>query len=53
MNHKELGADFPLPFCFFLLEVTLQHALQSNAVSGLVASHFVDGVVDGIQAVLA
>ena len=35
-----------------LLEVTLQQALQSNAMAGLVAGHLVDGVVDGIQAVL-
>ena len=36
----------------FLLEVTVQQTLQSLAVTGLVASHFMDGVVDGIQAVL-
>ena len=35
-----------------LLEVTLQQTLQCLAVTGLVAGHFVDGVVDGIQAVL-
>ena len=34
-----------------LLEVALQQALQSLAVTGLVTSHLVDGVVDGIQAV--
>ena len=28
----------------FLLEVTLQHALQSNAVTSLVAGHFMDGL---------
>ena len=30
-------------------EVTLQQALESLAVAGLVASHLVNGVVDGIQ----
>ena len=35
-----------------LLEVTLQQALQRNAVAGLVAGHLMDGVVDGVQAVL-
>ena len=35
-----------------LLEVTLQQAFQTAAVAGLVASHLMDGVVDGIQAVL-
>ena len=45
-----------LPECyeiadFFLLEVTLQQAFQTTAVSGLVAGHLMDGVVDGIQAV--
>lgn len=37
---------------FGLLEVPLQQAFQGLAVTGLVASHFVDGVVDGVQAVL-
>ena len=36
-----------------LLEVTLQQAFETSAVTGLVASHLMDGVVDGIQAVLA
>ena len=35
-----------------LLEVTLQQALQSLAVTGLVTGHLMDGVVDGVQAVL-
>lgn len=35
-----------------LAEVTVQQALQSLAVAGLVASHLVNGVVDGIQVVL-
>ena len=35
-----------------LLEVTLQQALQSLAVTGLVPGHLMDGVVDGVQAVL-
>ena len=35
-----------------LLEVTLQQALQSDAVASLVAGHLMDGVVDGIQTVL-
>ena len=30
-------------------EVTLQQALESLAVAGLVASHLVDGVMDGVQ----
>ena len=36
---------------FFLLEVALQQALQSLAVTGLVAGHLMDGVVDGVQVV--
>ena len=41
------------PFkCAGLLKITLQQALQSLAMTGLVTSHLVDGVVDGIQAVL-
>ena len=35
-----------------LLEISLQQTLQSHAVAGLVTGHLVDGVVDGIQAVL-
>ena len=35
-----------------LTKVALQQALQSLAVTGLVTSHLVDGVVDSIQAVL-
>ena len=35
-----------------LAKVALQQALQSLAVTGLVTGHLVDGVVDGIQAVL-
>ena len=34
---------------FGLAEVALQQALESLAVAGLVASHLVDGVVDGVQ----
>ena len=37
---------------FILLEVTLQQTLQCLAVASLVAGHLVDGVVDGVQAVL-
>ena len=37
---------------FGLLEVALQQAFQGLAVTGLVTGHFVDGVVDGVQAVL-
>ena len=36
-----------------LAKVALQQTLQCDAMAGLVAGHFVDGVVDGIQAVLA
>jgi len=36
-----------------LLEITLQQAFQTAAVSCFVAGHFMDGVVDSIQAVLA
>ena len=43
--------NFPV-FNAILLEVTLQQALQCLAVSGLVAGHLMDGVVDGIQTVL-
>ena len=35
-----------------LLEVAVQQALERAAVTGLVAGHFMDGVVDGIQVVL-
>ena len=34
---------------FLLVEVTLQQALESLAVAGLVPGHLVDGVVDGVQ----
>ena len=37
---------------FGLLEVPLQQALQGLAVTGLVPGHLMDGVVDGVQAVL-
>ena len=36
-----------------LLEVTLQQAFETAAVSCFIAGHLMDGVVDGIQAVLA
>ena len=53
---KKEGASCDAPskrgYDSFLLEVTLQQALQSNTVAGLVASHFVDGVVDSVQTVL-
>ena len=32
-----------------LLEVTLQQALQSLAVTGFVASHFMHGVMDCVK----
>ena len=35
-----------------LLKISLDQALQCLAVAGLVTGHLVDGVVDGIQAVL-
>ena len=41
-----------LDFVRCLLEVTLQQALECAAMTGLVASHFVNGVVDGVQVVL-
>ena len=50
-DHRPVRLELPAA-ARRLLEVTLQHALQSNAVAGLVASHLVDGVVDGIQTVL-
>ena len=41
------------PFCLDLLpEVAVQQALEGLAVAGLVAGHFMDGVVDGVQIVL-
>ena len=52
---KKEEPDFPVPLGntdIFLLEVTVQPAFQTAAVTGLVTSHLVDGVVDGIQAVL-
>ena len=45
-NNEKRGAEFPLPLLYprvKLLEVTLQQTLQSLAVAGFVASHFVDG----------
>ena len=41
-------------FCVFhgLLEIPLQKALEGAAVTGLVAGHFMDGVMDGIEAIL-
>ena len=48
-NNEKRGAEFPLPLLYprvKLLEVTLQQTLQSLAVAGFVASHFVDGVDD-------
>ena len=38
--------------CPALAEVALEQALEGLAVTGLVTSHLVDGVVDGIEAVL-
>ena len=49
---KREGTGFPVPSRKYavsrvkLLEVTLQQTLQSLAVAGFVASHFVDGVDD-------
>ena len=37
------------PFYAFLFEVSLQQTLQSLAVASFVASHLVDGVVDGVE----
>jgi hypothetical protein len=37
---------------FQLAKVPLQQALESLAVTGLVASHLMHGVVDGVQVVL-
>ena len=37
---------------YILLEVALQQTLQSLAVTGLVAGHLMDSVMDGIQTVL-
>ena len=37
---------------FFLLEISVEQTLQGFSVSSLVAGHLVDGVVNGIQAVL-
>ena len=43
---RERNVPFPLDLGgFILLEVTLQHALQSLAVSSLVAGHLVDSVL--------
>ena len=35
-----------------LAEVALEEAFESLAVAGFVACHFMDGVVDGVEAVL-
>ena len=53
LYHSKRAGASPRPTLDILLEVTLQQALQSHAVAGLIASHLMDGVVDGIQAVLA
>ena len=34
---------------FLLVEVTLQQALESLAVTSLVPGHLMDGVMDGVQ----
>ena len=43
---------FPVFRWLFLLEITIEETLQGLAVPCLVARHFMDGVVDGVQAVL-
>ena len=52
-KEREPVSRFPLKKCLFirfgLTEVTLQQALESLAVAGLVAGHLMDGVVDGVQ----
>ncbi len=49
IKEREPVSRFPLKRFWFLrnllVEVTLQHALQSLAVTGLVAGHFVDGLL--------
>ena len=42
----------PLGGTFILLEISVEQTFQTAAVASLVACHFVDGVVDGIQAIL-
>ena len=55
MKAEREGTGLPIPsqnvpnMDFFLAEVPLQQALESLAMSGLVASHLVNGVVDGVQ----
>ena len=52
---KKRNRKVPVPLgnaVFILLEVTLQHALQSNAVAGLVTSHLVDDVVGNLSITL-
>ena len=57
-NAKREGTGFPVPSQKVLLypvllgEVALQQALESLAVTGLVAGHLMDGVVNGVKAVL-
>ena len=52
-KEREQVSPFPLKKCLFmrfqLAEVTLQQALESLAVAGLVARHLMHGVVDGVQ----
>ena len=52
-KEREQVSPFPLKKCLFmrfgLAKVTLQQALEGLAVTGLVAGHLVDGVVDGVQ----
>ena len=57
-NAKREGTGFPVPsqkvrfLRKLLVEVPLQHTLQSLAVAGFVAGHLMDGVVNGVKAVL-
>ena len=50
-NKKERLSPLFLLNSYLLTKVTLQQALEGLAVAGLVACHFMDGIVDGVQIV--
>lgn len=51
-NKKERLSSLFLLNSYLLTKVTLQQALEGLAMARLVASHLMDGIVDGVQIVL-
>ena len=47
-KNRPLAEPAPL-YCFLLAEVALEQAFKRLAVAGLVAGHFVHGVMDGVE----